>query len=291
MLAAAMLNRPAQSGPVNTTRPPHKPIPVWRPPIPKEHGAWALLYGPFVITLLAFGRADWRTPLFLLALTSLFLAHEPLSRLARPSSASTAPARQAYWHRWIMLEMAATLASGSLLIWLYELWILPLIGLIAAVPYLIHLRLVSRRQERLVAGELLGILGLTAAGAPATYYVMQQRLDSTAWLLLLVNFLYFSSAVFYVKMRVSPFSRKEDERQRRRQCLIFHLFLLASVTALVAAKLSHPLILLAFAPILIRAFWGLSQRGGRLNLKRIGYGEVAFTVLFVVFSVWAWRAG
>ncbi len=277
--------------PESTTRPPHKPIPYWRPPIPKEHGAWALLYGPFAITLLAFGRADWRTPLFFLALTSLFLAHEPLSRLARPSSGSVAPARQAYWRRWIVLEMMATLASGSLLVWCYGLWELPFIGLVAALPFLIHLGLVSRRQERQVAGELLGVLGLTAAGAPTTYYVMQESLDSTALLLWLVNFLYFSSAVFYVKMRVSPFSRKEDERLRRRQCLAFHLFLLAAVVALAAAGWIHPALLFAFAPILIRAFWGLSQSGGRLNLKRIGYSEVAFTVLFVIFSAWAWRAG
>lgn len=262
----------------------------WIPPIPKEHGAWALLYGSLAITLAAFGRADWRTPLYVLAVTALFMAHEPLSRLARPNSRSVAPAKRAHWRRWAGIEMALAIASGSVLVGGYGLWELPLIGLAAAILFLLHLWLAGRRQERQVTGELLGIAGLTAAGTPAAYYVMQESLDFTAGLLWLVNFLYFASAVFYVKMRVSPFSRKEDQQQRRRHCLAYHLLLLAAVAILVLAQGMHYALGLAFMPILIRAFWGMLASPGRLNLKRIGYSEVAFTVLFVIFSVWAWRA-
>lgn len=269
-----------------------QPQPIPRtPPIPKEHGAWALLYGPFAITALAFGRLDLRLQLFLLVLTALFLAHEPLSRLARPSAKSVLAQKRTYWRRWALVELTVALAAGGLLIWRHGLWELSAVGAAAVVPFVFHLGLVSQKQERQVAGELLGIMGLTAAGGPATYYVIRGSLDSTALLLWLTCLLYFSSAVFYVKMRVSPFSHKEDERKRTRQCLLYHLFLLAAAAGLAASGLVHPVMLLGFAPILARAFWGMLRKGGRLNLKRIGYGEVGFTVLFVVFSVWAWRAG
>ncbi len=47
------------------------------------------------------------------------------------------------------------------------------------------------------------------------------------------------------------------------------------------------LLLIAFLPIVVRAFVGMLIRRRGLNLKRIGYTEIGFTVIFVVFLLLA----
>ena len=60
--------------------------------IPKEHGAWAMLYVPFVLGILVAGRVSWAVLWALLAMTALFFAREALRRWRR-ARAQGRPAR------------------------------------------------------------------------------------------------------------------------------------------------------------------------------------------------------
>ncbi|HEY7180438.1 MAG TPA: YwiC-like family protein, partial [Blastocatellia bacterium] len=46
--------------------------------LPKEHGAWAMLYVPFVLGVAVAGRANWPVLLLLLSTTALFISRESL---------------------------------------------------------------------------------------------------------------------------------------------------------------------------------------------------------------------
>ncbi|HZL85286.1 MAG TPA: YwiC-like family protein, partial [Candidatus Krumholzibacteria bacterium] len=51
--------------------------------LPKEHGAWAMLYVPFVLGVVVAGHVVWPTLWALLAMTALFFGREGLRRLRR----------------------------------------------------------------------------------------------------------------------------------------------------------------------------------------------------------------
>lgn len=248
--------------------------------LPKEHGSWALLYGPFVIVILAFGSFGFRTLLLFVSLTALFLTHEPLAKLSRTSTATVGAERVRHWQKWFFGYAITGLISGSWLLLRYELWFLLPAGVLIAGFLILNLYLVSRRQDRQLVPELLGVLGLTTSG-PITYYVMTGALDFTAFVIWVICLLYFSSAVFYVKMRVSRFTGREAEF-RTALCVAYHLFLLMSLTFLVQADWISGWIVLGFIPLLVRSVWPLVKPDKRLNFKKIGYSEVAYTVVFVI---------
>lgn len=260
----------------------------YRPPLPKEHGAWALLYGSFAVAAGSLARFDIRVLLFFTALTALFLAHEPLSKLLA-NSRTAVPEKTAYWFRWLMIYAAITFISASLLIARFGLWYLPVLGIMASMFLFLHIRLASSGRERRVWSELLGVLSLTAS-APGAYYVMEGALDGNALLLWFLNFLYFTSGVFYVRMRISQMARKDVDK-RSWECLLYHALLATAATVLVWRHSIPLLAALAFVPILGRAFWSAANAETRMNLRNIGYTEVAHTILFVVLLIAGLRIG
>jgi hypothetical protein len=46
--------------------------------LPKEHGAWAMLYVPFVLGMAVAGRVSWEVLLLLLSTTAIFISRESL---------------------------------------------------------------------------------------------------------------------------------------------------------------------------------------------------------------------
>lgn len=259
-------------------------------PLPREHGAWALLYGPFLFIVFTLAKFNLNLLLLSLALTFLFFAHEPLSRLVRMNLQTAEESRKSYWWRWFWIYLTGGTVSGAVLIWHRQLfWLIPMGAALLGVLTL-HLFLIAGRKEKFVAGELLGVVGLTAS-APVTYYVAHRTLDAEALVLWMLNILYFSSAIFYVKMVVSRHvaSRQEEAGRRSRQCILYHSLLVLVVGVLIWLDRIPLWTFLAFLPITIRALAGTTSGKGRLNLKRIGYTEVLHTVFFIAVMVLVWR--
>ncbi len=231
-----------------------------------------------------------RITLFLVTVTALFLAHEPLARLAKLSvSGSVTTTRVAFWLGWLVVYLLVTVAATAWLLFYYQLWHLLSLGAASVVLLVAHLLLTAARAERRMIGEFLGICGLTLT-APGTYYVLLGRLDSFAFLLWFLNLLDFTSGILYVKMRVARFTRKPEAVALSRQCAFYHLLLLALVITLIWSKQLSLWILLAFLPAAIRAFRGMGVRQPSLNMRRVGYTEVALTVVFVILLVWGLKS-
>ncbi|HSR67243.1 MAG TPA: YwiC-like family protein [Acidobacteriota bacterium] len=260
-----------------------------RIPIPREHGAWAVFYGSALIPLLAACSLGLKEVLFLSAASGFFLAHQPLSRLLRVRKGTPGAGHAAWWRLWLLIYLAVGLACGLALLTRYGLWELCLIGGLAALFFGLHLLQVRGKKERQVAGEVIGIVGLTAT-APAAQVVAQSRLDESAALIWSLCFLYFASSIFYVKMRVSRFVKKEDPRRRTLHNILYHAGLVVVVGALWTGGLIGRLIALAYLPIVSRAFWYLREPSARLNLQVIGYSEIAFTLWFVIFTTVGWAS-
>jgi hypothetical protein len=265
-----------------------------KPPIPKEHGSWAMLIVPLLLGLAIAPGWPWRVILLLIAAFGFFLVRFPLATLVKTRRRKKGD--RAYLWQWVIIYGALTALSGSWLVLAYRLWWLMPMGFIGGALLMFHLWLVARRQEMSVVGELAGIFGL-ALGAPMAYYVAGGQLDRLAAALWLVNALYFGGTVFYIKLKVRqqprlPVPDRVGERLvKAKACLAYQTIALTIIAALVAFQWAPWLALLAFVPVTIKVIHGAWQWQDKQSLSfvRLGVTEIvhaaAFTVLVIVAFV------
>lgn len=255
--------------------------------VPKEHGAWAMLYVPFVLGVLVAGRVTLATLWTLLAMTALFFARETLWRLRRARAkqrpaAALGPA--------LGVEAAVVVSCGSLLVFSHALlWFVPL-GVAALLVLVFNLERTEQREERSIASQLVAIAGFAMA-APAAYYASRAAWQTTAIWLWGLSWAYFASSVFHVKsvvLGVQPQRRAAFARMRA-IAAAYHAVVAVTLGLLVARATLPPLVLVAFVPILGRAVWSMLRRPVRLNLRRIGILEIFYSLNFLLFVTLAFR--
>ena len=257
--------------------------------LPREHGAWAMLYVPFAVGALAAGSISIRLVFLFLSVTFVFIARESLLGWWRSRSRGQKD-DQALKYLAIYLLLAGAFGMPLLALW-QLFWFAPVaIGTLMLLAF--NARQAIQREDRTTASEIIAIAGLTLT-APASHYVARGHLDLTAlWLWVLCS-MYFASSVFYVKLRVSTLNpRKETERRESwRLCALYHGFLLASLLLMAFGGSLSLLVLVAFAPVLIRSLFYLARPVRRINLKLIGWLEVGYSVVFLVFMTLTFRVG
>jgi len=250
--------------------------------LPKEHGAWAMLYVPFAVGAVAARSLRASVLLLALSVSFVFIARESLLQWMRARSrGQTQDGARAL----LLLYLALAAVSGAPLILGYRLfWLVPF-GIATIALLLFNARQAVRREDRTITGEMLAILGLTLT-APAAYYVGRGAWESKAVILWAVCILYFASSVFYLKLRVYAVNpRKQRARLFAwRTCAAYHLLLAAGLVGFVFFKGSLSLLAMAaFLPVLLRTFKYLARPTNQLNLKRIGLLEMSYALVFLVF--------
>lgn len=255
--------------------------------LPREHGAWAMLYVPFAVGLLVAGKLSLAVlPLFL-SVTIVFIARESLVAWWRTRSRRQ-PDGWALKLSIIYAAVAGILSLPLIAVW-HLYWLIP--ACIAAALLLgVNAHQAAQRSDRSVVGETLAILGLTLT-APAAHYVATGALESTALWLWVLSSAYFASSVFYVKLRINTINRrKEDERRRAwRKCAGYHAFLFVALAALALGGSLSLFALAAFGPVLIRSSWYLVRPVRQINLRSVGWLEIVYSVVFLVFITLTFR--
>lgn len=259
--------------------------------IPKEHGAWAMLYVPFVTGVCVAARSQglrlpWNAgilPLFL-AITFGYLSRLPFVEWLRSKY------KNLYALKFFIGYASAGILTYFTLVFLYKLWtLLPLLS-IGSSFWGFYTYQTLKGKHRSTTGEVAGILGLTFT-APMAHYVIIGSLTKMAWLLWLLNLLFFSSSVFYVKLRVEAHVRKDqlyslrDRLAISRGCIIYHLLLFVFIGTLCLLRLVPAMIFAAFLPILIRGIIAIVHLPKTLSLKRIGFSELAYALFFMLMLI------
>jgi hypothetical protein len=256
-----------------------------KPPIPKEHGSWAMLTAPLLLGLVIAPGWHWRVIALLVAALAFFLLRYPLATLVK--TRRRPGANRLYLLRWAGIYGGIAVICGGWLILAHGLWWLLPLGLLGGLLLLFHLWLASRRQEMSAAGELAGIFGL-ALGAPMAYYTISGQLDGVAAALWLVNALYFGGTVFYIKLKVRqqprlPAPDRISERLvKAKACLAYQTIVLGSLLLLAAWQWLPWLALLAFIPVTLKIIHGAWQWQDKksLSLMRLGVIEIFHAVAF-----------
>jgi hypothetical protein len=233
------------------------------PPIPREHGAWGILLIPFATTCAIRGAFDVKLALLLASALCFYTARA--SFLKRNV-------------KWTVLLFAGSAACLAPLLLVWRLWWLVALG-IPVAPW------AFRRTEHSVLRQLLAVSGLSLT-APAAWYVATGRLDRDAGFLWTLNVLYFAGGLFYVKMHLAAAIRRkplETMRQKLRigaGVLIYH-------SALAAIGVMLWPVGLVFAPAVVRAIIGVWRLSPTLRIKRLGWTEVAYSLVFAVALIFA----
>ena len=257
--------------------------------LPKEHGAWAMLYVPLVAGASVAGGFSWRVVLIALAMTFIFIARESLLAWWRTRRRGS-DGRESLRVMLVYLGLAGA-SSAPLILISHLFWLTPL-GLAAIALLGVNAEQGARREDRTVTGEMIAILGLTLT-APTVYYVARGQWDEVALWLWALCALYFASSVFYVKLRVHWLNRRKEQarRQARVRCALYHTFLLAALLVLAVTGSLNLFALIAFTPVLARSFSQLIKPTTQLNLRRIGVLEIVYSVVFLVFITLSLRLG
>jgi hypothetical protein len=129
--------------------------------------------------------------------------------------------------------------------------------------------------------EVTGAIGLTCA-APAAYYVSSGRLDLNAYGLWAANWIFAENQIHFVHLRIHA-SRASTFREKFSQGYWFFVTQLIMLAAVILA--SHyrwlpPFAFIAFVPVLIRGLYWFFRGPSPLQIKRLGWSEMAQGILF-----------
>jgi len=131
--------------------------------------------------------------------------------------------------------------------------------------------------------------------APAAWIAVRGHLDRTGAELWALNLLFFWGGVLYVKYRVRGLqTHRAFDGLRERVAFawpvfLYHVALAAFLAAWVLAESQSVMLIVAFLPGILRALQLVVQLGNRFPIRRLGWSEVAHSVVFAVLLVLAYR--
>jgi hypothetical protein len=231
-------------------------VPLAKPPLPREHGAWGILLIPFGIATAVTGAWEGRQALLLASVLMLYLARASWLR------------QQSAW-MWGLL--AGSVVCGVLLVWLWRLWWLPAVAVVAVAAGF-------RKTRPDWAMQWVAVGGLTLT-APAAHYVARGNWEAAAAQLWALNWLYFAGGVLYVRMHIATAIARQP-RGRAAVCG-YHLALL--LPALTWWPVGWCLL-----PAVARAWVGAARVRPAVRLARLGWTEVGHSLVFAVLAVALW---
>jgi hypothetical protein len=246
-----------------------------------------MLYVPFAVGALVGWNAPLRVLLTGLSVTFVFIARESLLIWWRARSRGQ---RNDQALKFMLSYVVLAGVFGAPLLLVYHLYWFVWMGLAAAALLAMNAWQAVRRIDRTISGEMMAIAGLTLT-APAAYYASAGALDTKAAWLWVLCACYFASSVFYVKLRVSTISARlhNDRRETWRRCASYHALLLASLVTLALTGSVHVFAGAAFAPVLTRSFWHLARPVRQISLRRVGWLEMVYSLVFLIFTTLNFR--
>ena len=254
------------------------------PPLPREHGAWAMLAIPLVLGMAAAwppGVTAWLIPP---AMGLLFLSrYAAVSAGARLVDGKKSPA--GFIGRRLLWSAIGVVAATLLIV---AAWGRSMPdargGLLAAAVLTLalgaaHTLLALLDLDRTIPGEMIGMAGL-ASGAPLVVAAAGRPLDRQAIGIGLVALLYFATSLAYVKAIRALW---KGDRAPRRRCIAAHAAVAVALAQLASGAFIPPLLAAAFAPVYARTAWGLLRPPA--GLRALGWREMGVAALFTLIAI------
>ncbi len=235
------------------------------------------------------GEWRWSSLFLILSFILIFLSHRPAVRFMRRKKFRQVIEWQSLNWALLLAGSGATIA-GYLFLSAHQ-WSAMILGGIAAVTMLFHLRLTLNREHMSVPGEIIGVAGLTAS-APVLYLFQHGSLDAQGWVLWMVNFLYFTGSIFYIKLKVRHQPRYEEpdvvgKLQAGLPALTYSILVVIYLLVITAIRGYSWYFLMAYLPSVAKVLTGIFrwQSKAKLKVSRYGFVELAHAIIFGIFTI------
>lgn len=139
--------------------------------------------------------------------------------------------------------------------------------------------------------HMLGIAGLTMT-APLVAVVNSGTFPRSAVLLWILNFLYFFTTTFYIRLRIRlQFKASAGIKLWGKLKLGLPAITSSVVPVVIMIILTKTVFVIPFIPGIMKAIGGsiLYQPEKKTKPIVLGITEIIFTLLFVVLTVWVWN--
>ena len=242
--------------------------------LPVEHGGWSLTLEPVALGLIVVPST---AGLFLaLATLAAFLARHPFKIVAGDRRRGRRFPRTAAAEMFLLLYGGVALASALAAVLTAEGYAF-LLPLLACLPFVaVQLFYDAAGRSRALAPELAGSAGLCAVAASvALAGGLKPSASLVLWALLACR---AAPSILYVRARLRLL---HGETPRKLPTLASHAAALAVSCLLAWTRAAHPVAVLPFLVLTLRAARGLSAALGQGSAKRVGVTEIAYGVLTV----------
>ena len=256
------------------------------PPLPREHGAWAMLAIPLLVGLAASGRPASSSLLILPATLLLFLArYAALPAATRLAKGRNVPegyvARRFVWSAVYLAGSAVFLLAAVTTAAPAARWATVLMAVVTGVLGTVHAALALVSRDRTLWCELIGLTGL-ACSATLVMAAAGRPLDGKAWAVTGLCLGYFVTSVAYVR---TYRTRDRGKTDAAAACIAVHVLVLAGWIALWQQGWLPGLGLVAFVPVAMRTAWGLWRPPA--NVRAVGWTEMVVATGFLVLAALA----
>lgn len=247
----------------------------YRPVFSPEHGVYVMLLVSFITGAAAAQSWTWETTLALLCAFCGFQAEHPWM-LQIKQRRSVKP------RFWVWGGLYSLVAGSIALYWLWRqgFWPSPLwaIYLGAFTAFVVDGIAVFRRGQKSVTNELITFAAVCLS-APFAYIVTTGTLIPEVWGLWALNALFFSSAIFTVKLRKSKTHSAVPGG-------VFHAIAALLILTLAYFGLLAPLTACAFGVALIKFGIILWQRDWycTTRIQRVALLETSMALVFLVVT-------
>lgn len=244
--------------------------------LPREHGAWGMLFAPLVIGMFSAGFNFYHV-LLILAMLAAYLASNPLIQWCKNSK------RNPNLLKWALGYGMAAAVLGIPVLFPYPKLILILLG--TTLILLINIRFAVNKNERHLFNDFTAMAGLSLGGI-SSYYVGKGIIDSASFFLWLTCLLQFFGSALHVK----TFIREKGNRTFKNAANWYHIFLIAlPLLAAFAFPTVFPYkwLFLAYAGSVLRTW--LTPFNSNVSAKKAGILEIFNTIWFVIIVSFVFR--
>jgi hypothetical protein len=217
-----------------------------------------------------------------MATLSLFWLRTPLESLIGTGSLTTHTSRERRTALIVSLCLGAvSVACLTGLMWNGRNSGLMFLGAATAFAFVTQAVLRKFGRKARMAAQLVGTVGLTCT-APAAYYIGTGRLDERAFVLWAANWIFAGNQIHFVQLRIraaraTTFSEKFD---RGRFFFLAQPALLAALIFASRWRVLPPLVIIAFAPALVRGTQWFFRKPESLDVRKLGWSEMKHGVAF-----------
>lgn len=246
----------------------------YRPTVSPEHGVYVVLGVSFLIGATAAQQWTWSTTLALICAYCGFQAEHPLVLQIR---------QRGNWKprylMWLGSYGGSAIAIALYLFWQHQdNWPLLLIYGAAMVAILVDSVAVWWHQHKAVWNELITFAAVCLS-APLAYGATTGKLSWPVMGLWMLNTLFFSSAIFTVKLRKSRTASIVPG-------LIFHVIATGIIALLWQVQWLSPITVAAFGVVLLKFGLILWQKDWycRAKIQRVAQLETASSLVFLAIA-------